>query len=110
MKTMAPGRPQAQGHEQEPSSAADVTQMLLRMPDGKLEDLKAGSSVLVTATRGSREGEVTAILLLANIDGIIQMAQAQAGKDGVGVIDAMAGLHGGIFSGPKGFALPAILQ
>jgi hypothetical protein len=110
MKTMAAGRPQAQGHGQEPSSAADITQMLLRMPDGKLEDLKPGASVLVTATRGSRPDEVTAILLLANIDGIIQMAQAQAGKDGVSVMDAMAGLHGGIFAGPTGLALPAILQ
>jgi hypothetical protein len=109
LKTMAAGRPQAQGHDQEPSSAADITQMLLHMPDGKLEDLKAGSSVLVTATRGSRPDEITAILLLANIDGIIQMAQSQV-KSGGSVIDAMAGLHGGIFSGPTGFALPAILQ
>jgi hypothetical protein len=109
MKTMAAGRPQAQGHGQEPSSAADITQILLRMPDGKLEDLKPGSSVLVTATRGSREGEVTAIMLLANIDGLIQMAQSQA-KDGVSLTDAMAGMHGGIMAGPAGLSLPAILQ
>jgi hypothetical protein len=108
MKAMGAARQQSHGPE--PASAADITQLLLRMPDAKLEDLKPGSSMLVTATRGSRPDEVTAIMLLANIDGIIQMAQAQAGKDGVGVMDAMAGLHGGIFAGPTGLTLPAILQ
>ena len=108
MKTMAPGRPQANGHS-EPSSAADITQIMLRMPSANLEDLKAGSSVLVTATRGSRPGEVTAIMLLANVDGLIQMAQSQV-KDGVSLMDAMAGMHGGIMSGPGGLSLPAIPQ
>ena len=110
MKTMASTRPQPQPHGQEPATAADITQILLRMPEGKLEDLKPGNSVLVTATRGARPDEVTAILLLANIDGLLQMAQSQAAKDGVGIMDAMAGMHGGIMSGPTGLALPAILQ
>jgi hypothetical protein len=107
MKAMGAARQQS--HGQQPASAADITQLLLRMPDAKLEDLKPGSSMLVTATRGSREGEVTAIMLLSNIDGLIQMAQSQA-KDGVSLMDAMAGMHGGIMSGPAGLTLPAILQ
>ena len=107
MKAMGAARQQS--HGQEPASAADIAQLLLRMPDARLEDLKPGSSMLVTATRGSREDEVTAIMLLSNIDGLIQMAQSQA-KDGVSLMDAMAGMHGGIMSGPAGLTLPAILQ
>lgn len=108
LKTMAAGRPAANGHE--PSTSADIAQMLQQMPAGRLEDLKAGSAVVVTATRGSRPGEVTAIMLLANVDALIQMAQTQAAREGIGVMEAMAGMHGGIMSGPSGLTLPAILQ
>jgi hypothetical protein len=108
VKLMAAARPDANGHE--PSSPADIAAILQRRPAGKFEDLKAGSAVLVTATRGSRPDEVTAIMLLANIDGLIQMAQQQASKSGGSVMDAMAGMHGGIMSGPGGLTLPAILQ
>ncbi len=105
---MANRPPDVNGHE--PSSAADIVSILQRMPAAKLEDLKPGSAVLVTATRGSRPDEVTAIMLLANIDGLIMAAQAQASKSGGSIMDAMAGMHGGIMSGPSGLTLPAILQ
>jgi hypothetical protein len=100
--------PDVNGHE--PSNASDIVTILQRMPAAKLEDLKPGSAVLVTATRGSRPDEVTAIMLLANIDGLIMAAQAQASKSGGSLMDAMAGMHGGIMSGPGGLTLPAILQ
>lgn len=109
LKTMAAARPPAGGGGHEPNTAFDLAQMLQSMPAGKLEELKPGSAVVVTATRGSRPDEVTAIMLLANVDGLIQMAQAQAAKDGGSLMDAMAGMHGGIMKGPAGLSLPAIL-
>jgi hypothetical protein len=49
-------------------------------------------------------------MLLANIDMLIEMAKSQAARDGISVADAMAGMHGGMLSGPSGLTLPAILQ
>jgi hypothetical protein len=111
MKTLAAARPGAGGqHGSEPSTAFDLARMLQQMPATTIEELKAGSSVVVTATRGSRPDEVTAIMLLANVDGLIMAAQAQAARDGGSIMDAMAGMHGGIMKGPAGLTLPAILQ
>jgi hypothetical protein len=112
IKTMSAARPgpAAGGGHAAPATAFDLVKMLQGMPAAKIDELKAGSAVAVTATRGSRADEVTAIMLLANIDGLIQAAQAQAARDGGSVMDAMAGLHGGIMQGPTGLSLPAILQ
>ncbi len=111
VKTMAAARPaDPSAHVPQPTTPADLAALLQMMPAAKLEDLKAGSAVVVTATRGSRPDEVTAIMLLANIDGLIAAAEAQAAKSGGSLMDAMAGMHGGIMSGPGGLTLPAILQ
>jgi hypothetical protein len=111
VKTMAAARPaDPSAHVPQPTTPADLAALLQMMPAAKLEDLKAGSAVVVTATRGSQPDEVTAIMLLANIDGLIAAAQAQAAKSGGSLMDAMAGMHGGIMSGPGGLTLPAILQ
>jgi hypothetical protein len=110
VKTMAASAPPAAANGHEPANANDLVTILQRMPAANLEHLKPGSAVIVTATRGSRPDEVTAILLLANIDGLIAAAQAQASKSGGSLMDAMAGMHGGIMSGPSGLTLPAILQ
>jgi hypothetical protein len=111
VKMMPAGGPGGSGgHGHEPTSPADIAQILQQMPACKLEDLKTGSAVVVTATRGTRPGEVTAILLLANMDMLIEMAKSQAASAGISVADAMAGMHGGMLSGPSGFTLPAILQ
>jgi hypothetical protein len=110
VKMMPAQGPGAGKHGHEPTSPADIAQILQQMPACKLEDLKTGSAVLLTATRGTRPGEVTAIMLLANIDMLIEMAKSQAARDGISVVDAMAGMHGGMLSGPSGLTLPAILQ
>jgi hypothetical protein len=101
--------PPSQAAAHEPASPGDIAKMLQRMPAGKLEDLKVGGAVLVTATRSAQPDRVTAIMVLANVDGLIQMAQAQAARQGVGVMEAMAAMHGGALSGPNGLSLPAIL-
>ena len=53
--------------------------MLERMPLAKLEDLKAGETIVVSSTKGAKSNEVTAIMMLANADGILQMIAAQSG-------------------------------
>ena len=46
----------------------------------KIEDLKVGGSVIVTSTKGAKSDSVTAILLLANADFLVQMAQGQGSE------------------------------
>jgi len=87
---------------------ANFTEMLLSLPAGSPGDLKIGSSVVVTSTRGSQPGRVTGIMVIANVDPLIQMAQSQA--QGLSPAEALNKMHGGAMSGPGGFSLPAILQ
>jgi hypothetical protein len=87
---------------------ANFTEMLLQLPGGTPDDLKPGSSVVVTSTLGSHPGRVTGIMVIANIDPLIQMAQSQA--QGLSPMEALNKMHGGAMAGPGGFSLPAILQ
>ena len=86
----------------------NMAQMLQQLPDGSVDDLKVGTSVVVTSTRGQRSDRVTGIMVIANVDALIQMAQSQAA--GASPMDALNKLHGGMMGGPGGFSLPAILQ
>ena len=87
---------------------ANFTEMLMQLPAGTPADLKTGSTVVVTSTRGSHPGKVTGIMIIANVDPLIQMAQSQA--QGLSPAEALNKMHGGAMSGPGGFSLPAILQ
>ena len=57
----------------------DINAMLERMPLSKLEDLKAGETIVVSSTKGAKSNEVTAIMMLANADNILRMIAAQSG-------------------------------
>ncbi len=92
------------GHQQ----PANLARMLEQLPAGGVDDLKPGTTVAVTSTRGSVPGTVTGIMVIANIDALLQMAQAQA--PGQSPMEALSRLHGGMMTGPGGFSLPAILQ
>jgi len=94
-------------HGATPPQRFDVTKLLERLPVATIADLKTGTSVLVTSTRGSKPDEATAISLLANAEFMIQTAQRAAG-DGVSAADAIGKLHGGVLAGPGGLSLPAI--
>jgi hypothetical protein len=63
---------------------------------------------VVTSTRGSRTGEVTAIMLLANADLFLQSARTSAGQ-GKNPLEGINRMHGGILGGPGGIGLPAII-
>lgn len=87
-----------------------IAQAIERMPACTAGDLKPGGTVIVTATRGRRPGTVTAIMLVANIDGLIQMAQAQSGGESVNPVEAIARMHHGMLDAPGGgLSLPALL-
>lgn len=90
------------------AQAPAIAQILQQLPAGSLDDLKAGSSVMVTSTRGSRPDRVTGIMVIANVDEIVKMAQSQA--DGASPMEALNRMHGGMLGGPGGISLPAILQ
>lgn len=91
-----------------PQQPAGIAQMLQQLPAGALDDLKAGSSVVVTSTRGSRPDRVTGIMVIANVDAFVKMAQSQA--EGASPMEALNRMHGGMLGGPGGISLPAILQ
>ena len=76
----------------------DINAMLERMPLSKLEDLKAGETIVVSSTKGAKNNQVTAIMMLANADNILQMIAAQSGGGrGAGMPGAggMGGMMGG---------------
>ena len=90
----------------------DINAMLERMPVAKLEDLKAGETVVVSSTKGARSNEVTAIMMLANAESILQMMAAQSGGGrGPGIPGAggMGGMGGGGMDALGGMGLGAIM-
>jgi hypothetical protein len=79
--------------------APDLSQMLERMPTAKLDDLKVGETIVVSSTKGASDGQITAIMLVANADMLIQMASMQSGGGGrpgggAGAGAAMGGMGG----------------
>ena len=62
-----------------PMGGMDINAMLERMPQTKLEDLKPGEMIVVSSTKGAKSDQVTAIMMLANADFLLQMVSAQQG-------------------------------
>jgi hypothetical protein len=85
----------------------DIAKMLQQLPGGAIEDLKVGGMVLVTSTRSASSDKATAIMLLANADTLVQVAQAQAA--GADPLDAIGKMHGGMLGGTGGLSLPAMI-
>jgi hypothetical protein len=91
------GPPNGMGHGGMP--AMDINAMLERMPVSKLEDLKPGETVVVSSTKGAKSNEVTAIMMLANADGILQTIAAQSGGGRGSGIPGAGGMSGGTMGG-----------
>ena len=109
MRAMLAPRPA--DHAAPPATPAkfDIQTAMERLPATKFADLKVGGSVIVTSTKGMKDDTVTAILLLANADFLVRMAQGQS-SGGESGMDAINRLHGGMLSGSTGFSLPTMLQ
>ncbi|HXB71648.1 MAG TPA: hypothetical protein VNY05_25655 [Candidatus Acidoferrales bacterium] len=108
MRAILTGKP-TEGYAQDPAHF-DLQQALERLPVATIDDLKIGGGVIVTATRGARDGQVTAIMLLANADFLVRMAQGQADGEHGGGMEALGKLHGGMLAGPGGISLPTMIQ
>ena len=91
-----------------PAGAFTIAQMLERLPAGSLDDCKVGSAVVVTSTRGATPDKATAIMIVANVDAFIQIAQMHGGS-GASPLEALGRMHGGMMGGPGGFSLPAMI-
>ena len=91
-----------------PEGLRGIAQMIDMVPTAKIEDLKPGGTVVVTSTKGKTDDELTAIVLLANADFVVQMMQVgQGGQAPSGMSEEMLKRHG--MSAGAGFTLPAIL-
>jgi hypothetical protein len=65
-----------------PAAGANLAQVVERLPVGKFEEIKPGTSVVVSGTKGSEADRVTAILLVTNADPLIRMAATPSGRGG----------------------------
>ena len=63
-------------------AAGNLSQMIDRLPAGKIDDIKPGTSVVVSSTRGSEADKLTAIVIIANADQLIRMASTPSGRGG----------------------------
>jgi hypothetical protein len=70
----APG----EGGNARPSRAADLQQVLNRLPKASLADLQKGDAVMIVSTEGTASGGVTAITLLAGVEPILQASPGGA--------------------------------
>ena len=62
-----------------PPPLISMNEMLERLPEAKLENLKTGDIVVVTSTKGAKTDQVTAISMLANAEMLLQVMAAQTG-------------------------------
>ena len=61
----------------------DVAKLIEMLPLTKFEALKIGVAVMVTSTRGSNSGEVTATRIISNVNFVIETAEAAAVRTSV---------------------------
>ncbi len=91
----------------------DINQMLEMMPAVKIEDLKPGSTVVISSTKGAKTDQLTAIMVLSNADMLIQMASAMSGggsRGASGMGAGMGSMMGGDAGGLSGLGLSGIMQ
>ena len=83
-----------------PTGGIDIGQMIERMPQGSIDDLKVGERVVVSSASNGKSDHLTAILLLGNAEGLIQMASAMSsngrGNGGMGRPGGMGMGRGGM--------------
>ncbi|HXJ40651.1 MAG TPA: hypothetical protein VNH18_15330, partial [Bryobacteraceae bacterium] len=64
-----------------PQKGPDIAQMLESLPSIRLEELKTGEIVVLSAIQGSKNENVTAVTLLANAEMLVQLAMAARGAN-----------------------------
>jgi Domain of unknown function (DUF5666) len=79
-----------------PPRGPDIAQILETLARIPFEDLKQGEIVVVSAIRGARPDQITAITFLANAETLVQLAMAARGAGATGPAPSLAGLAGSI--------------
>jgi len=74
-----------------PAAGTNIAQMIDTLPAAKFEDIKPGTSVVVSSTKGAQADKLTAILLIANADLLIRLATTPSGRGGTLVFGAAGG-------------------
>jgi len=97
-------RPPGQG------GAPDVNRILEQLPLVQLSDLRPNETIVVSSTKGAKENQVTAIVVVANAGMLIQLAtpRTNQGPPQQGV--SFSGLGGGMQGGMGGFEVPGMIQ
>jgi hypothetical protein len=95
--------------DESPDPRTEIAGIIDRLPAATVDDLKPGSTIVVTSTRGTRPGEVTAITVLANAGALLQAAAVHGGDNG-NPMESLSHMHGGVLNGPTGVSLPAIVR
>ena len=80
----------------------DPVQMIERMPVAQIDAIKPGQTVIISSTKGASPDQLTAIVLVANAQMLLQMASRPAGGGRGGPEDAAAGLSPGVMGGMGG--------
>lgn len=84
-----------------PAGAPSIAQMVEMMPAATVQDLKPGETIVASSTKGESADHLTAIILLANAEMLVQMASRQAGGS-AGTAPGGAGEQPGLSPGPLG--------
>jgi len=94
-----------------PPGGFDINQMLEQLPIIKLEELKPGSTVVISSTKPTKGDQLTAIIVLANADMLLQMASMMSGgnRGGEGG-PGMGGMMSGDLNGLASLGLSGIMQ
>jgi hypothetical protein len=97
-----------------PGGGFDINQMLEHMPAVKLADLRPGSTVVISSTKGARADRLTAIMVLSNADMLVLMASTMSGANHAGSPAAgnaaMGSMMGGDSGGLGGLGLSGMMQ
>jgi hypothetical protein len=91
----ARGGPPAPSGPRGNAAPPNLAQMVENLPAGKFDDIKPGSSIVVSSTQGTPD-QVTAILLVTNADLLIRMATPPGSRGGVLTFGSGGGSGGGL--------------
>jgi hypothetical protein len=95
----------------------DPSQMIERMPLAAIDAVKPGQSIIISSTKGAKPDELTAIVVVANAQMLIQMAsmmsggrggQSASGRGQAGA-EISPGVIGGMGGGGFGFDLSGMV-
>lgn len=65
-----------------PAAGGSIAQLIEQLPAGRVEDIKAGTPIVVSSTKGSEPDKLTGITVVINAEALIRMAGTPSGRGG----------------------------